>query len=157
MRRKTKTRVLGTVVVVAIALCVVSAASAKPGLSLSLALSKNAPKAHESVLAVVKSDFAPGRCDMKLLAVAPGVSRFRALDAFISGGVGIWGATGYFVRKLRPTPRMGFLVSLKQVRPKTWRTTIRFPRAGSWRLLVPNECGPGYMYPTPIDRVVTVR
>jgi hypothetical protein len=94
---------------------------------------------------------------MKLLAVAPGVSKFRALDAFISGGVSIQGPNGYYVRKMRPTPRMGFVAAMSRTGARSWRAKIRFPRAGPWRVLVPNECAPGYMFPTPVDRVVTVR
>ncbi len=155
-RTGTLQRLRALAVAGAVGLCVVSAASAKVG--LSLALSNGSPEVGRPVVAVVKNDFPPGAdCSMELLAVAPGISRFKALDAFIGGGISIQGPNGYFFRKMRPTPRMGFLVTLKRSRPKTWRTTIRFPRAGSWRLLVPNECGPGYMYPTPIDRVVTVR
>jgi hypothetical protein len=140
----------------ALALTVVSAANAKLGLSLEL--SKNAPKVHEPVVAVLRSDSPPGdECHMKLLAVAPGVSKFRALAAFISGGVSIQGPNGYYTRKITPTPRMGFLISMKQVRRKTWRTAFRFPRRGAWKLVVPNECAPGYMSPSPVDRVVNVR
>lgn len=94
---------------------------------------------------------------MKLLAVAPGADRFRALDAFLIGRVGVWGPTGYFVRKVTPTPRMGFLTPLKRVGRRAWRTTIRFPRPGAWRLIVPNECADGYRYPPPVEHVVTVR
>ena len=143
-------------VVAALGLCVVSAANAKFGLSLRL--STDTPNVGRPVVATLRSGLPlDSECHLKLLAVAPGVSKFRALDAFIGGGVSIQGPNGYYVRKMKPTPRVGFLVSLKQVRPKTWRTTIRFPRRGKWRLIVPNECADGYMYPSPVDRVVTVR
>jgi len=69
------------------------------------------------------------------------------IEAFVAGGVSIQG----------PAPRLGFEASAKRIDPKTWRATIRFPRAGRWRLVVPNECAPGYMYPWPAARSVLVR
>ena len=75
-----------SLVVAALGLWVVSAANAKLGTSFALA-ALDTPKAHEQVVAVLRSDVDPGSaCRMKLLAVAPGVSKFRALDAFLSGG-----------------------------------------------------------------------
>jgi hypothetical protein len=95
---------------------------------------------------------------MRLLAVAPGVSKSKALAAFIGGGISIIGPSGPSFRKIRPTPRMGFLVGMVRTGPTTWRRTIRFPRAGRWRLVVPNWCAPGYVLGTsPVDRAVTVR
>ena len=37
-----------------------------------------------------------------------------------------------------------------------WRATVRFPRPGNWRLVVPNWGAPGYAIPPPIVRVVPV-
>ena len=142
--------------VVVLALFVAPSASAKFGVALSLATDR--PGVRDAVRVVVRLDGSPGRgCGMRLLAVAPGVNTFRALDAFVSGGYSVNGPQGPSFHTIRPTPRMGFVLDMTRVRPRTWRVTIRFPSAGPWRLIVPNWCSPGYVYPLPVDRLVTVR
>ena len=37
-----------------------------------------------------------------------------------------------------------------------WAANVRFPRPGSWRLVVPNWGAPGYAIPPPVIRVVRV-
>ena len=96
-------------------------------------------------------------CRMRVLAVAPGVGKQRALDAFIIGGYSVNGPQGTTFHELRPSLRMGFLRRLTRVGPDTWRATIRFPKAGSWRLVAPNWCAPGYAGTGVANRVVTVR
>jgi hypothetical protein len=96
-------------------------------------------------------------CDMKLLAIAPGVGKYKALDAFLVGGYTVNGPQGNTFHSTRPTRAMGFLRSMTRVGPKKWRATIRFPNTGNWRLIVPNRCAPGYAATPPVDRVVTVR
>ena len=138
------------------ALTLASAADAK--LEISLHLSKDQPKVNEPVRAVVRSEERMGGdCTMRLIAVAPGANVSIAIEAFLAGGVSVQGPTGYAFRRIRPTPLLGFEASAKRIDPKTWRATIRFPRAGRWRLVVPNECAPGYMYPWPAARSVLVR
>ena len=131
-------------------------ASAKFGMVLSL--SADRPVVRESLRVLVRADEKQGSdCRMRLLAVAPGVGRQRALDAFIIGGYSVNGPQGNTFHALRPTRNMGFLRTLTRVDPKTWRATIRFPKAGRWRLVVPNWCAPGYAGTPPVDRPVTVR
>lgn len=142
--------------VVLLAFAAAPGASAKFGTHLSL--SADRPRAQEAVRVLVRTDESPGSdCRMQLLAVAPGVGKFRALDAFIAGGYSINGPQGFSFHPIRPTPRMGFVRTLARERPKAWRGTIRFPSKGRWRLIVPNWCSPGYTYPLPVDRIVTVR
>jgi hypothetical protein len=140
----------------ALAVCGVPSADAKLGLRLSL--STDTPRVRHAVRVVVRTAELPGAdCRMRLLAVAPGESAFEALDAFVSGGYSVNGPQGSTFHALRPTPRMGFMRALSRERPTAWRATIRFPKAGRWRLIVPNWCGPGYVYPSPVDRLLTVR
>ena len=137
------------------ALCIVPAASAK--FDITLSLSQHHPRVRETVRVVARSDepAEPG-CRMRLLAVAPGISKFTALDAFIGGGYGVIGPQGPAFHPLPPTRRMGFLLPMTRVGHKTWRSVVRFPSSGRWTLIVPNWCAPGYTYPSPADRVVTV-
>ena len=82
---------------------------------------------------------------MRLIAVAPGVEAYKAVAAFLNGNGSI------------PLRRLGFEPKVVRTSSRAWRTTIRFPRPGRWRLVVPNECAPGYMFPLPVNRAVSVR
>ncbi len=144
------------VAAVAWMLCVAPAASAKFGVALYL--SSDRPAVGYAVRVLARTDESTGNdCGMQLLAVAPGVSIFRALDALVAGGYSINGPQGPSFHRIRPTPRMGFVRSMTRERPRRWRVTIRFPHPGEWRLIVPSWCSPGYVYPLPVDRLVTVR
>ena len=46
---------------------------------------------------------------------------------------------------------------LRRTGPKTYTATVRFPRAGNWRLIVPNWIASGSASPPPADRTVRVR
>jgi hypothetical protein len=46
---------------------------------------------------------------------------------------------------------------LQRTGPKTYTATFRFPRGGTWRLIVPNWGAPGSASPPPVDRKVRVR
>ena len=94
---------------------------------------------------------------MRLVAVAPGIDRYHALDAFINGGYSVMGPSGSSTHHLRATSRLGFLARLRRTGPTKWTTTVKFPRPGNWRLIVPNWCAPGYASPLPADRKVTVQ
>jgi hypothetical protein len=57
-------------------------------------------------------------------------------------------------------PRYGnafFEPRLRRVGPKTFAATVRFPRGGRWRLIVPNWGPNGSASPPPVDRVVKVQ
>jgi hypothetical protein len=126
-----------------VGLCVVPAASAK--FEVSLFVSNRAPAPHQSLQVLIQTEVPQGaECNMRLLAVAPGVDVGRAVQAFIVGGVSVLGLGAPSFKPIRPTPRMGFLVAMRRTSPTTWRATTRFPRAGRWQLIVPNWCAPGY-------------
>ena len=157
MVRARCTRNIGRgVAVVILALIVAPAASAKVGIVLSLASER--PGVRDSVTVVLRTEASQGsKCRMRLLAVAPGVGKYKALNAFVIGGYSVSGPQGSTFHPLEPTRRMGFLRNLTRVGPRTWHAAIRFPRAGKWRLIVPNWCASGYAATPPVDRVVTVR
>jgi hypothetical protein len=46
---------------------------------------------------------------------------------------------------------------LRRIGPKAFVATVRFPRGGRWRLIVPNWGAPGSAYPPPVDRTVRVQ
>ena len=93
---------------------------------------------------------------MLLLAVAPGIDRQRALDAFIIGGYAVMGPQGSSFHRVRGTGRLGFLAHMHRLSATSWRAAIKFPSSGRWQLIVPNWCAPGYASPLPADRIVTV-
>jgi hypothetical protein len=64
----------------------------------------------------------------------------------IPPGVRLYGALAEETRYAVPVRREG----------RGWRATVRFRRAGNWRLVVPNWGAPGYAIPPPIVRVVPV-
>lgn len=99
----------------------------------------------------------PASCQMRIVAIAPGADRERALDAFINGGYGVNGTTGYSFHPLRPTPRLGFVLHPGRTSATTWTATAAFPRRGRWQVVVPNWCANGYASPLPAVRSVTVR
>jgi hypothetical protein len=142
------------VIVVAVGLLVVPTAGAKFGLSMTL--SNHTPQAREQVQVALEAVAHQGACRMRLVAVAPRVDRDLALEALVNGGAAVFRPDGS-IRRIAPSPRLGFLVPLRRSGPGTWRGELRFPRAGAWHLVVPNWCAPGIASPRPLDRAVTVR
>jgi hypothetical protein len=131
-------------------------ASAKFGLRLSV--SESQPQIGQPVSVLIRTGpLGSEVCRMRLVAVAPGVNRYRALDAFINGGYSVMGPSGFSFHRLRATRRLGFLVHAWRSSPTSWRATVKFPRRGGWQLIVPNWCAPGYASPPPAVRIVTVR
>ena len=143
-----KARVRVFVAVAVVALCVVPAASAK--FKVSLSLSHPAPRLGVTVTAVIRADSRQGAdCSMRLYAVAPGIDIYEALDAFTSVAVDL--------HRTRPPSRLGFIIATRRTGAAVWKATIRFPRAGHWKLVVPNWCAGGYALPPPVVRAVAVR
>src|SRR5437879_3472918 len=83
-------------------------AAAKFGLQLSVSPSQAHIGQPVSVL-IRTRPVGRGACRMRLVAVAPGISRYHALDAFIIGGYAVNGPFGSTFHRLRATPRLGFL------------------------------------------------
>jgi hypothetical protein len=142
--------------VVALSLWLALGASAKFGLQLSVSRAQAHIGQPVSVL-IRTGPVGAGACRMRLVAVAPGINRYHALDAFIDGGYSVMGPSGPSFHRLRATPRLGFLARTRRTSATSWRATVKFPRRGRWQLIVPNWCAPGYASPLPAVRVITVR
>jgi hypothetical protein len=76
---------------------------------------------------------------LRLIAVAPGQDWYRVVGT----------VTGDSSRAHSRVPHDGFEITLERVAPKTWRAVVRLPRAGRWRLVVPNGTHEGFMTPPP--------
>lgn len=141
-RTRVKTHAL-TVAAVAL-LCLVPAADAK--FKLSLAVGDSSPKVGQPVTVVLRAgvdlDY-----DLNLIALAPGKSCYDVVGKI----------TGDSSRPKASIPRDGFEVPVVRVAPNRWRALVKFPRAGKWRLLIPNAAPTGCMIPPPVMRTVVVR
>jgi hypothetical protein len=117
-------------------LALVVCGSALAKFSISIAASDATPAVGHRVTLVVRS----GRAldyDLRLVAVAPGQPVFRVVAT-------ITGDTSH------PDPniaRHGFEIQLARVAPNRWRGVARFPRAGRWRVVVPNGAPVGVIIP----------
>lgn len=127
-----------------LALCVAPAATAK--FRLSLALGDGSPTVGQPITVVLRAvidlDY-----DLELIAVAPGKSWYDV--------VGV--VTGDSVLAKASIPRDGFAVPVVRVAPNRWRAFVTFPRAGRWRLIVPNWGPNGFAIPPPLTLTVVVR
>ncbi|HKO26387.1 MAG TPA: hypothetical protein VJU80_02940 [Solirubrobacteraceae bacterium] len=143
-------------ILVGLSLWLALGAAAKFGLRLSV--SQSHPHVGQPVSVLIRTGpVGTGACRMRLVAVAPGINRYHALDALINGGYTVMGPSGPSFHHLRATRRLGFLAHTRRSSPTTWRATVKFPRRGRWQLIVPNWCAPGYASPLPAVRVITVR
>ena len=109
---------------------------AKFGISVSV--SDNTPAVGQPVTVVVRSDV-DLEYDLELIAVAPGKDLYDVVGR-VTGDSSLARAT---------IPPDGHWVPLQRVATNRWRATIRFPRPGSWRLVVPNGAPQGFMIPPP--------
>lgn len=117
-----------------VALVVCGSALAK--FKISIAASDTTPAVGQRLTLVVRSEQALDH-NLRLIAVAPGQPVFRVV-ATITGDTS------------RPDPnvdRHGFEIRLVRIAPNRWRGTARFPRAGRWRVVVPNWAPVGVVIP----------
>jgi hypothetical protein len=85
--------------------------------------------------------------DLKLIAVAPGKSWYDVVGR----------VTGDSSLACAAIPHDGFAVHVVRTAPNRWRALVRFPRPGTWLLVIPNEAPEGFMIPPPLVRRVVVR
>ena len=126
-----------TAVAALAALAAVPAAEAKTRLWLQLSAPR--PAVGQPVQAIVRSEVPLG--NVRLYALAPGVELYAAALALERGDA---------------RPRQGFVVPLVADGKTAWRATVRFPRSGRWRLVVPNWDAPGIAIPPPVIRPLVV-
>jgi hypothetical protein len=123
-----------------VALVAVPAASAKG--RLTIAISDRTPQVGKPFTVTVHTGWTVGPHDwLRLIAVAPGIGWYSVVGV-VTKASGIAHAN---------IPHDGFGIKLVRVGPKTWRATVRLPRAGRWRLVVPNGSQYGFMLPPPTD------
>src|SRR6185437_5529255 len=83
-----RSSVRGFALVAAVAL--VAAGSAEAKFTVSVGFAPEKPHVGEPVRVVIHAAGAQGtNCPMRLVAVAPGINRYHALDALINGGYGV--------------------------------------------------------------------
>lgn len=78
---------------------------------------------------------------LRLIAVAPGRGWYAVVGT-VTGDSSLAHAS---------IPRDGFAVALRRVGPTRWHAVVRLPRAGRWRLVVPNATHEGFMVPPPAE------
>ena len=133
---------------VCLAVTIVPAASAKGRLTVSVA--NASPRAGEAFAVVVRTSWVvPPKDWLRLIAVAPGKGWYDVVGA----------VTGDSSLARASVPRDGFEIELARVAATRWRAVVRLPRAGRWRLVVPNGTHLGFMAPPPTAWMpwVTVR
>jgi hypothetical protein len=117
-------------VFVALAAGLLVAPAAEAKFSISLAVTPT-PLAKQPARVTVRTGIVlPQEHGLRLQAVGPGLVRYE---------------TTFFDVRLRRTG------------PTTYKATVRFPRGGRWRLIVPNWGAPGSAFPPPVDRALRVR
>jgi hypothetical protein len=108
-----------------------SVPSAGAKFSISLRVEPEQPWAKQPARVIVRTGITlPKNHGLQLHVVGPGPARYDT-------------AVIYF--------------RLRRIGPRTFGATVRFPRGGAWRLIVPNWNEYGSASPPPVDRTVRVR
>jgi hypothetical protein len=76
---------------------------------------------------------------LRLIAVAPRKDWYQVVGT----------VTGDSSRTHASLPHDGFEIKLVRISPRNWRAIVRLPRAGRWRLVIPNGTHVGFMTPPP--------
>jgi hypothetical protein len=107
---------------------------------LTVAVSDRTPAAGRPFTVTVRTRWVvPPNDWLRLIAVAPGKGWYDVVGT-VTGDSSLAHAN---------VPHDGFEIKLVRVAPKTWRATVGLPRAGRWRLVVPNGTHLGFMVPPP--------
>lgn len=123
------------VLAAAVATLAVVVVSAAAKFRMTLTLSDRTPTTGQLIRVTLRTDLSREEAraaTMRLLSVPPGTFVDQVLDR----------ERPYRMRLTRTE--------------STWRASIRFPRPGHWKLVVPNWGAPGYALPPPIVREVVV-
>jgi hypothetical protein len=134
---------LALVSTVVVVLLVVPTASAK--FRIALAFGDSTPEVRQPFTVVIRTD-SELEHDLRLIAVAPGKGWYDVVGV-VTGASSLARAT---------VPRDGFEIRLTRLAPDRWRALVRLPRAGRWRLVVPNWAPVGFAIPPPVMRTVVV-
>jgi hypothetical protein len=125
-----------------VALCV-AAIAVPPAFAkgrISIALGDTTPRAGQPFAVDVRTSWVvPANDWLRLIAVAPGKGWYDVVGT----------VTGDSSLTHADIPRDGFEIKLRRVGPLHWRAIVRLPRAGRWRLVIPNGTHLGFMVPPP--------
>jgi hypothetical protein len=131
-----------------VALCVVAvaapAASAKGRITIDAPRTARAGKAF--VVTVTTGWVVPRNDWLRLISVAPGKSWYDVVGS----------VTGDSKLAHARIPNDGFEIHLARVAARRWRAAVKLPRAGTWRLVVPNYGHAGFLVDPP-PPMVSVR
>jgi hypothetical protein len=124
--------------VLCLAAIAVPAASAKG--QLTITIPDRTPVARQAFDVYVHTGWTVPKNDwLRLIAVAPGKGWFNVVGR----------VTGDSSRARANLPHDGFEMKLARTGSRSWRAVVRLPRAGRWRLVVPNGTHLGFMVPPP--------
>ena len=139
-------RVPVTVSVLCLAALVAPSAFGKG--DISVRVGDGTPRVGQRFTVYVRTGYrVPADDWLRLIAVAPGKSWYDV--------VGV--VTGDSTLARATIPRDGFGIPLVRTGRFTWRATVSLPRAGTWRLVVPNFGHAGFMVPPPAAWMPWVR
>jgi hypothetical protein len=127
---------------IAVALCVaaIAAPAAFAKGRISIAISDTTPRVGQPFTVDVRTDWVvPANDWLRLITVAPGKGWYSVVGT----------VTGDSSLTHADIPRDGFEIKLRRVGPRRWRAVVRLPRAGRWRLVIPNGTHLGFMVPPP--------
>jgi hypothetical protein len=128
------------VIVLALCIAAVAAPAASAKGRLTIRLGDSTPKAGERFAVYVHTDWALQQNEwLRLVAVAPGEGWYDV--------VGV--VTGASKLARASIPADGFGIRLRRTGTYAWRGVLTLPRAGRWRLVVPNGDQYGFMVPPP--------
>ena len=123
--------------------CLVAAAAVPTALAkgiITVAVGDSTPKVGQPFTVYVRTGFVvPANDWLRLIAVAPGKDWYQVVGA----------VTGDMSRTHADLPHDGFQVRMHRVAPHRWRAVLRLPRAGRWRIVLPNGTHAGVMLPPP--------
>jgi hypothetical protein len=129
---------------------VATAASAAGDAPLRLVPSRPIMAGHTATLVVRATRPQPEK-QLRLVLVAPRANMSDVVAAASTGGVSEGAGTAVEL------PRDGFLVHMTRHSAESWRVSVRFPRPGRWRLVVPNWAEQGVTTPYPLAATVLVK
>ena len=133
-------------VVLCLAAVAAPAAFAKGRISVSLG--DSTPAVGQRFTVYVRTDYVvPANDWLRLIAVAPGKDWYDVVGT----------VTGDSSLARVKVPRDGFEIKLVRVDSTRWRAAVQLPRAGRWRLVVPNGTNAGFMVPPPASWMPWVR
>ncbi|MGZ4314854.1 MAG: hypothetical protein ACXVRS_03355 [Gaiellaceae bacterium] len=126
--------------VVAVCVAAIAAPVALAKGRLSIALGDSTPRVGQPFAVDVRTGWVvPSNDWLRLIAVAPQKDWYQVVGT----------VTGDSSRTHANIPHDGFEIKLVRVGPRSWRATVRLPRPGRWRLVIPNGTHLGFMVPPP--------